>query len=183
MPGLTCPNCGGAKTRQAPACRACRYPRAVLPSTFGQWAVIGHAGRFSGVAMVDVRCACGETRRVSLKHLKSGASASCGCVGGKFAHGQAVNGRRTAEYRTWVTMNQRCGNPKNPRFSDYGGRGIVVCAEWKSSFEMFFREMGARPSADHSIDRIDNEKGYEPGNCRWATRSEQQRNTRRGRAI
>jgi hypothetical protein len=76
-------------------------------------------------------------------------------------------------------MIDRCCNPKSASYKDYGARGIGVCAEWRWSFAEFFMDMGERPSPDHSIDRVDNDWGYEPNNCRWATSSEQMRNTRR----
>lgn len=74
-------------------------------------------------------------------------------------------------------MIQRCGNARNPGFANYGGRGITVCERWLS-FENFLADMGPRPTPAHSIDRIDNDRGYEPGNCRWATVTEQNRNRR-----
>jgi len=87
-------------------------------------------------------------------------------------------GRRTPEYQAWQNMRARCMNAAHPKYARYGGRGITVCPEW-DSFPAFFDHIGPRPSADHSLDRIDNERGYEPGNVRWATRREQQLNRSR----
>jgi hypothetical protein len=80
-------------------------------------------------------------------------------------------------------MIQRCHNPNYPQWKDYGGRGIEVCNEWRNSFEAFFRYIGPRPSPNHTIDRIENNRGYEPGNVRWATRKEQNRNSRNNHLI
>tara|TARA_R100000951_G_scaffold49479_2_gene41801 strand:+ start:103 stop:555 length:453 start_codon:yes stop_codon:yes gene_type:complete len=81
----------------------------------------------------------------------------------------------TSVYQCWASMRMRCLNNKNPRFKNYGGRGITVCDEWKNSFVSFYNDMGDM-GAGMSLDRIDNNKGYYKGNCRWATKSEQQRN-------
>jgi hypothetical protein len=93
-------------------------------------------------------------------------------------HGDAREGKRTAEYNIWITMKQRCSNPKTNGYINYGGRGIIVCERWLNSFENFLKDMGRKPSGDHSIDRIDNDGNYEPNNCRWATQKEQYENSR-----
>lgn len=87
------------------------------------------------------------------------------------------------EYRIWGTMIQRCENPKSPVYDRYGGRGISVCAEWRKSFVAFYRDMGPRPTALHTLDRKDNDGHYEPDNCRWATKTEQARNTHRAKPL
>jgi len=88
------------------------------------------------------------------------------------------------EYGIWHGMVQRCCNPCHPVYPSYGARGVGVCARWRNDFMAFFADLGPRPSSGHSIDRLDNARGYEPDNCRWATRSQQQRNrTRRENAL
>lgn len=92
-------------------------------------------------------------------------------------HGESsVNGKASPEYTAWATMKKRCQNPRDHNYKRYGGRGIVVCDRWLSSFTDFLEDMGHRPSKDHSLDRVDNNGAYEPQNCRWATRKEQVRN-------
>jgi hypothetical protein len=93
-----------------------------------------------------------------------------------------ADGKVLAEYDAWHMCIQRCENPNNPGYKTYGARGIRVCHRWHS-FENFFADMGPRPSPRHSIDRIDNDGDYEPGNCRWATPAEQARNRRTNRMI
>lgn len=82
-----------------------------------------------------------------------------------------------------LSIIQRCHNPRNPAFASYGGRGIRVCETWRGSFDAFLADVGRRPGPEFSVERIDNDRGYEPGNCRWATRTEQNRNTRQNVLI
>jgi hypothetical protein len=89
----------------------------------------------------------------------------------------------TAEYRAWNAMKTRCENPNYHATNRYRGRGISICERWRNSFEMFLADMGPRPAASYSVDRIDNDKGYEPGNCRWATKREQARNRGRSQTL
>ena len=130
-------------------------------------------------------CDCGKETFVSSNSLRSDGTMSCGCLGIKNAikHGNAINNIRTGEYYTWSGMIQRCTNSNNPRFKDYGGRGVKVCKEWLHSFKNFLaylkdNNMYPRP-AEMSIDRIDNDGNYEPGNIRWATALQQKHNQRK----
>lgn len=125
------------------------------------------------------RCDCGEVTVKRSQHLRGGTK-SCGCTkGGPHKHGHA---RRTVgcapEYGPWAAMKKRCTNPNAANYYRYGARGVTICDTWMRDFTAFLADMGPRPSLDHSLDRIDNAKGYYPGNCRWATRTEQQRNRR-----
>lgn len=147
---------------------------------FDRWVVIGPAGKDSGGnRCVTCRCDCGTERQVAQCRLRSGRSRSCGCLRPDqlTTHGNAPRGRKPAEYDVWSAMRSRCNSPSDPGFRHYGGRGIKVCQRW-DTFAAFLSDMGRRPSERHSIDRIDNDGDYEPGNCRWATQKDQCRNQR-----
>jgi hypothetical protein len=129
----------------------------------------------SGHALAEYLCACGSRVTKRRAFVESGKTRSCGCLkaeGTRKTHGQ--KGSRT--YETWKAMRQRCLNPRNPSYPRYGGRGITICDRWLS-FENFLTDMGERPEGK-SLDRINNDLGYSPNNCRWATNKEQSRNRR-----
>lgn len=132
-----------------------------------------------------VRCSCGlvwTTNIYSAAYMmRRGGSPACR----RCAHRRldASSKDHPREYATWRSMKHRCHNPTNHKYRDYGGRGIRVCARWRRSFAAFLADMGERPSPTHSLDRIDNDGNYTPKNCRWATRIEQGRNTRRARML
>lgn len=91
-------------------------------------------------------------------------------------HGHATRDMgATKVYKTWVGLKSRCGNPNDPAYKRYGGRGITVCERW-AVFENFYADIGDPPTPNHTFDRINNDGGYEPGNVRWATRKEQSNN-------
>ena len=161
---------------------------------FGHWIVVARAGNASGgkgQATWRVRCDCGAERIVGGTSLRSGDSTSCGCERNRATvlrcttHGASAGGSRTPEFRTWSEMKSRCRRPRDKEVLCYSGRGIGVCERWlgPSGFANFLVDMGLRPSPQHSIDRINNDGNYEPGNCRWATPIEQARNTRHNHLV
>lgn len=170
----------------------------LIGQRFGRLVVMADAGNIKGRSRWICRCDCGTTHITRGRSLKNGDTSSCGCfhierlrshAGEKrsvsaihFRHGCARKNAKTAEYTVWRGMIDRCSNPHSASWHHYGGRGISVCSKWRDSFETFLADMGPRPvgpsdrkRALYSIDRINSDGNYEPSNCRWATQSQQVR--------
>lgn len=156
---------------------------------FGRLTVVGfeRKNRY-GISIWRCQCDCGNKSIVASSDLRSGNTQSCGCLQRELIaersrkHGLCYNPR----YTTWSRMKSRCLNPNFASYPSHGGRGIRVCQEWIDSFETFNNYVKTLPGYDNpelSLDRLDNNGHYEPGNVRWATKSEQQRNKRNNQLI
>jgi hypothetical protein len=165
-----------------------RLPIDLNGLTFGRLTVVrfvGGQGRGRPVVWM-CRCECGKDAFVTSRGLIGGNTQSCGCLQSErrqFAvrkHGESCWHGHSAspEYRSWCAIIKRCESPADAGFMDYGGRGIGICQEWRRSFPAFLLAVGRRPSPKHSVDRINGNGHYEPGNVRWGTPEEQSRNRR-----
>jgi hypothetical protein len=157
-----------------------------IGTRFGRWIILEGVGRVgkSQAYHYKVRCECGTEKIVKRASLITKRSQSCGCFHKDLislkAKRQGMS--TTVLYNTWWHMLDRCNNPSNAAYKNYGGRGIKVDHRW-NDFNKFVEDMSPHPGSEYSLDRIDNNGNYEPGNCRWSTRKEQNRNTRTNRIL
>lgn len=150
------------------------------------WIYIGESYRLPGKAWrhAQARCACGFEGEIKVYADGRPEGRGCnGCKGDRMKrHGGCPYRKPSPEYRVWQSMKNRCTNPNDRAWPDYGGRGITVCDRWLHSFDAFLEDMGPRHDGT-TIDRVNNDKGYSLDNCRWATRTEQNRNSRNCRPL
>lgn len=158
--------------------------RNLVGERFGLLFVLEPSGFAKGRALWRCACDCGATTVKVGNLLQQGKVKSCGCastaltVAAKRTHGHAGSKGKTSAYERWKSIKQRCGNPRNHAWRNYGGRGIKICERWASSFEAFYADVGDPPEPHLTLDRINNDGNYEPGNVRWATRVVQANNAR-----
>lgn len=160
-----------------------KYARMESGQRYGQLVAIEFVERKNSGSYWRFRCDCGQMTVSKAAMVRRGQAKSCGCLHAKVLHlaGIKSKSRRgmggSPEYGAWRSMIDRCTNPDNDKFKNYGGRGIEVCERWKE-FDNFLSDMEPRPSPQHSLDRTNNDGNYEPDNCRWATKKEQSNNRR-----
>ncbi len=161
-----------------------------IGNKFGRLLVVS-VQKINGRSRFECACDCGATKVIDAQNVKRGISKSCGCENRELAskrlatHGFATgirNGKRPRVYRTWKSMRQRCENPNDSGYENYGGRGISVCERWKS-FESFLEDMGHPPTQKHTLDRKDVNGNYCKLNCQWATYKAQGNNKRNNRIL
>jgi hypothetical protein len=158
--------------------------------SFGRLTVVSRTANRAGGKHVawHCRCDCGREIVATSVHLRAGHTRSCGCLLSDVSrsrlttHGHSRGGRPSREWASWSSAKNRCFNPRDAAYADYGGRGITMCDRWRRSFAAFIDNMGVRPDG-MSLDRIDVDGDYEPGNCRWATDVEQANNRRRSLIV
>jgi hypothetical protein len=149
---------------------------------FGRLTVIGFAGSFGKRKRWFCRCECGSVQIIEASNLLNKTTQSCGCLHRERSSRAHRRHRlsQTPEYYAWNAMRVRCSSPV---IQNYGAKGIRVCNRWQDDFVAFLNDMGRKPTPGHSLERLDGSRGYEPGNCVWATIFEQNRNTSRNHLL
>jgi len=150
-----------------------------LGDRFGRFTVIsGGTRRYCWIC----RCDCGTQREITGSNLRAVKSTSCGCLRRERNNHTTHGATGTLTHKRWRAMRSRCLNPSASNYANYGGRGITICDRW-SDFESFLADMGECPGPEMTIERLHNSRGYEPGNCIWATKLTQARNTSANRLL